>query len=302
MRYLRYILCFLMLLGSFYASAQTDNFTKAYNCMQRGSVDSAKIYIDRAITEPAARKDAETWYVRGFVYKELYKKYESGNIKSPDRDTAVNDLFISYRLDSSKDNQTSVFPTQKYIAATYYNDAVSNMDSLHFHLAMIAYNKHKIIMRKINHAANFNTLDIQFYDALGEIYSGYFFSVSSFDEKRKYLDSARKAYDAVLAINPDDYSANYGIGRLYYNQAVNIITGLKFDAPLPEVNKAQDTCTHLAKISLPYLEKAHKLEPLKIEPVKGLEGDYYMLHDNEKFQLNQKEEEKLKQQQQGPKK
>ncbi len=300
MKNIRYILFFVLLLGGFIARGQNDNLAKAYNCMQKGNADSARIYIDKAMSDPSVRKDAQTWYLRGFVYKELYKKYESDDIRSELRDTSVHDLFISYRIDSSHENKETTFPTLKYLAATYYNDAASNMDSVHFHVAMFAYNKHKAIMRRIS-TDNFNKLDIQFYDALGEIYSGYFFSAPLFEVKKKYLDSAHKAYDKVLAINPDDFSANYGLGRLYYNQAVNIITNLPVDAAIPEVNKAQDTCAHLARLSLPYLDKAHKLEPLKIEPVKGLEGDYYMLHDSEKFEVNKDLEEKLRQQQ-SPKK
>jgi tetratricopeptide (TPR) repeat protein len=300
MKYIRNIFFLILLLGSLNTFAQTDNLTRAYNSMQKGNADSARIYIDKAVQESANKKDPQTWYLRGFIYKEEYKKYESNNIRSGLRDTSVNDLFISYRIDSSHDNKEATFSTLKYLAATYYNDAASNMDSVHFHQAMHAYNKHKMIMKKIS-TSNFNALDVQFYDALGEIYSGYFFSAPLFETKRKFLDSARKAYDAVLAINPDDFSANYGLGRLYYNQAVNIITNLPVDAGIPEVNKAQDTCAHLARLSLPYLDKAHKLEPLKIEPVKGLEGDYYMLHDSEKFQVNKDLEEKIRQQQ-SPKK
>lgn len=300
MKYIRNILLILILVNSMFAYGQNDNLTKAYNSMQKGNADSAKIYIDKAVKDPSAQKDAQTWYIRGFIYKELYKKYESGNINSSYRDTAVHDQFISYHIDSSKDNKESTFSTLKYLAATYYNDAASNMDSVHFHEAMHAFNKHKSIMRKIG-TTDFSKLDIQFYDAVGEIYSGYFFSAPLFDIKKKYLDSAKRAYDNVLSINPEDFSANYGLGRLYYNQAVNIITNLPVDAAIPEVNKAQDTCAHLARLSLPYLDKAHKLEPLKLEPVKGLEGDYYMLHDSEKFQINKDLEEKLKQQQ-APKK
>jgi hypothetical protein len=125
--------------------------------------------------------------------------------------------------------------------------------------------------------------------------------VNDFALKRKYLDSARKSYDAVLAISPDDYSAVYGIGRLYYNQAVNIINNLPIDANIDNVNKAQDTCIHLAKLSLPYMQKAHLLEPLKIEPIKGLQGDAVMLHEPDNYKVYKEMEEKLNQQQ-APKK
>ena len=294
MRHLRYIVSLILLLSGIYVSAQNDNLSNAYSCYQRSSVDSAKMFIDKAIKEDINKNNAQAWCIRGFIYKDLYKKYDIGRIKSASRDTAIDDLFIAYRLDSvSQENKTNTYAGLDFLAATYVNDAASNMDSAHFHQAINSYNSHKFIMKKIHHTTNINTLDVQFYDALGEIYSQYFAGVNDFEQKRKYLDSARKAYDGVLAINPDDYSANYGLGRLYYNQAANIMTNLPFDASLVLLNKTQDTCAHLAKLSLPYLDKAHTLEQLKVDPIKGLEGDYYLLHITDKYLYYKDLEEKL---------
>jgi len=302
MKNIRHIFCgIILLLSSLYSYAQNSNLEMADNCIQRHSVDSAKFYIDKAMLEPAIRGNAQAWYLKGYIYKDLYKKYESNNIKSAFRDTAVNDLFISYKLDSTKENKEGASGTLKFLAATYYNNAESLMDSTHFHSAIYGYNKYKFIMKKIGQAQNLNMFDVRFYDVIGNIYSSYFFNVNDFALKRKYLDSARKSYDAVLAISPDDYSAVYGIGRLYYNQAVNIINNLPIDANIDNVNKAQDTCIHLAKLSLPYMQKAHLLEPLKIEPIKGLQGDAVMLHEPDNYKVYKEMEEKLNQQQ-APKK
>jgi len=303
MKHLRHIFCgIILLLGSLYSYAQNSNLEKAQDCEQRHSVDSARTFIDKAMTDAAVRQLADAWYLRGFIYKDMFKKYEPNNLRSAYRDTAVKDLFICYRLDSlNKENKENAFGTLKFLAATYYNNAEMVMDSVNFHWAIYGYNKYKSIMKRMNPAQNFNAFDIRFYDIIGNIYSGYFFSVNDFSVKRKYLDSARKAYDAVLAISPDDYSAVYGIGRLYYNQAVNIINNLPFDASIDNVNKAQDTCIHLAKLSLPYMQKAHLLEPLKIEPIKGLQGDAVMLHEPDNYKLYSDMEKKLKDQQ-APKK
>jgi hypothetical protein len=302
MKQLKQIFCVIVLLISNIAGyAQNNNFLKAYNCMQRGSIDSAKTFIDIAMLEPDNKKSAESWLVRGFIYKELYKKYQIENIKSPFRDTAVNDLLLSYRLDSTTaENKENIVGSLNYLAASYYNEAEGLMDSISFHLAIYRYNKFKYLMKRIGHTQNLNTFDVRFYDALGNIYSGHFFSVSAFSSKKKYLDSARKSYDAVLAINPDDFSANYGIGRLYYNQAVNIINNLPIEASIDSVNSAQDTCIHLAKMSLPYMQKAHLLEPLKLDPVIGLEGDNVMLHNEEGFRVNKELEDRIRNQQTSP--
>jgi len=298
MKQLRIIFCaFILPLGGIKGYAQNNNFVKAYNCYQRNSIDSAKTFIDLAMQESDNKTNAEAWTVKGFIYKELYKKYQIENIKSPFRDTAVNDLLYSYKLDSTTaENKENIINGLNYLAASYYNQADDLMDSLHFHTAIHKYNRFKTLMRKIGKTQNLNNLDEHFYAKLGNIYSVYFFNASAFNAKRKYLDSARKAFDAVLAINPDNYSAVFGIARLYYNQAVNIINNLPIEASIDSVNQAQDTCIHLAKMSLPYMQKAHLLEPLKLEPVMGLQGDYVMLHDEEGFRVNKELEEKIKNQ------
>jgi len=294
MKHLRYIVCFLLLLGAITGRAQNADLEAAYNCIQRGSVDSARTFIDKAMKDKTLLNSAEAWYIRGFIYKELYKKYQSGMTNAPFRDTAVTDLFISSQIDTSKQNIDGTYSTIKFLSATYYNDARSLMDSVHYLTSIRLYKKYRDAMRKMSYTKNLGTSDVEFYNALGNIYTNYF-SSSAYNQEKKYLDSAKKAYDFVLEIMPNDYHANYSIGRLYYNHAVNLITNTPFDAPIDVVDKNQDSCVHLAKLALPYLKKAHELESLKLEPVRGLKGIYYLLHDPDNFQkMDELEKELMK--------
>ena len=252
------------------------------------------MFIDKAMNDASILKKPEAWYLKGFIYKELYKKYQSTNATSAFRDTAIADLFISSHLDSSKDNRDNTYSTIKYLAATYYNDAAANMDSAHYLVGIRAYRRYRIIMQKIAPQTDFNAQDADFHVAVGDIYSSLFFNTLLTGIQVKYLDSAKEAFNATLAIAPNNYEANYGLGRLYYNQAVNIMNNIPFDAPLSALDKAQDTCVYLAKEALPYMQKAHTISPDKLEPVKGLEGIYYLLHDTQKFQEFQAIEKTLK--------
>ncbi|HXB13585.1 MAG TPA: hypothetical protein VNZ45_16475 [Bacteroidia bacterium] len=297
MKSLRYIFSLVVLLLSSiigFAQNTPDNadFVKAYGYISKGSTDSAKIFIDKAMADSAVRKNATGWYVRGFIYKELYKKYEvSSKLKSAYRDTAVKALLTSILLDTSATNKKACLPTLKFIAGTYYNDASALMDSLHYITAINYYGKYRNISIKTDPSANLNAMDIAFDLKLGEVYSYLFFHAATDKQKGVFLDSAKKSYNAVLAINPNDVSANYNLAILYYNQAVYIINQMDYDADLSKLNAAQDTSVHLAMQSLPFMQKTYQLDPKKKDAVKGLEGIYYLLHDTQKFE---EYEQKLK--------
>jgi hypothetical protein len=297
MKSLRYIviMVMLMVLGSAQGFAQntSDNpdFVKAYNCMMRNSLDSARTFIDKAIADTGVRKYATSWYVRGFIYKELYKKYEAQSKKSTYRDTSTNCLIKSVKIDTTEANKKECNGTLKYLAATYYNDASNMMDSLHYATAMAFYYKYKQITKQIDPANNQNATDISFNLKLGEVYS--YLSLHTNDDKQRsmFCDSAKKADNRVLAINPNDVSANYSLAILFYNQAVYIINQMDYDADISKLNAAQDTSVHLAMQSLPFMQKTYQLDPKKKDAVKGLEGIYYLLHDTQKFE---EYEQKLK--------
>src|SRR6185312_29046 len=293
MKNLRYISLFIMLVtGSVWCYAQQNaDFVAAYNCVKKGSIDSARIYIDKASKDSITRKDPQYWYVRGFVYKELYKKYEAATKKSVYRDTAANDLLKSVKIDSTADNKQSNYTTLKYISGTYYNDATDLMDSLHYVTAKSYYAKAMYLKKLSDPTANLTQLEIQFNLKLGEVYSYLFFHANNAKIKSHYLDSSKGAYNAVLAINPNEVSANYNLAILYYNQAVYIINETSYDDDISKLNAAQDTSVHLAMQSLPFMQKTYQLDPQKKDAVKGLEGIYYLLHDTQKFQ---EYEDKLK--------
>lgn len=79
MKILCSIISFLaILLNCNRASAQdapeNPYFVKAYNFITKGNVDSAKFLIDIAIGDSNVNKNALGLYVRGFIYKEVFKK------------------------------------------------------------------------------------------------------------------------------------------------------------------------------------------------------------------------------------
>ncbi|HTB08046.1 MAG TPA: hypothetical protein VK806_13940, partial [Bacteroidia bacterium] len=59
MKQARYLFLVLLLLGRFAGSAQNVNLVAAYECAQRNSMDSARLYMFKAMTDSTTRKDAQ---------------------------------------------------------------------------------------------------------------------------------------------------------------------------------------------------------------------------------------------------
>ena len=292
MKQARYLLLVMLLLGRFAGSAQNAYLVAAYDCAQRNNMDSARIFMFKAMADSVTRKDAQAWYIKGFIYKELYKKYEKDNKLSPLRDTSIICLFTSVHLDSSKTNTDEDYKSAKFLAVTYYNDAATGMDSLHYVLSVRDYKKYREIMKKVAPATNFNSSDIMFYLKLGDVYS-YLYFHAPVEKENMYLDSARKAYNMVLDIDPNQVSANFNLAILYYNKATNIINRMDYDADIMKLNAAQDSSVSLMKMSLPYMLKTYDLDNCKKDAVRGLEGIYYLLHDTQKFEEFQQKLQQL---------
>ncbi|HTF03381.1 MAG TPA: hypothetical protein VK826_05115, partial [Bacteroidia bacterium] len=73
---------------------------RSWDFILRGEVDSARSEIDLQMKEAGSDKDPECWYLYGFVYKEMYKRYENTNVQSPYRLAAFNAFKTALTLDT----------------------------------------------------------------------------------------------------------------------------------------------------------------------------------------------------------
>lgn len=124
----------------------------------------------------------------------------------------------------------------------------------------------------LNEALAKNPQNAQLYFVLATVYE------QGYNDVTKAEESFRKA----LEINPEYGDAVIGLGRIYYNQAVQIKSNANAitDAALyqAEDKKAND----LFKKALPYFERAVEIEPDNSEYQVALMGIYYNLGMEEK--------------------
>ena len=112
-----------------------------------------------------------------------------------------------------------------------------------------------------------------FYNALADIFA-----------QEGNREEAQKNYEEALKVNPEYADATMGIGRLYYNHALQVANdataAIGDAAKMKELDaQAQD----LFKKALPYLQKASQLEPDNKEYLMALRNVYYNLKMQKEF-------------------
>ncbi len=113
------------------------------------------------------------------------------------------------------------------------------------------------------------------YQALGSAY-----------ENTKDSTNARKAYEKAIELNPNDFVANYSLGALIYNRAVEKIKAMN-DLPASDqkgYDKLKAEGDNLLMKSLPYLEKARTLNGKDMETLNALKELYARLNMMDKLE------------------
>lgn len=104
------------------------------------------------------------------------------------------------------------------------------------------------------------------------------------EERAEYIANAEKSYLKAIEISPDYFDAYYNLGALFFNEGVRLfeladaITDLKLYA------KEKEKFDAMWNKAIPYLEKAHQLEPNDIHTLVSLRVLYARLSMNEKLQ------------------
>jgi len=274
------ILGFLLLLAVI-SNAQQSRVTAAYTFLQQNQLDSAKANIDAAVVHPETQADGQAWYIRGFVYKTIYNQKEKGNKESTARIEALVSFKKSLSIDTTRENVQENIKNIKYLATTLYNDAAASLDTIDYKIAVRNFDIFREYYLLVDPSvANFKQKEIDFANAIATVYT----RIYEGDRKGKvdFLNLAKAAYNRALSFDPNNINANYNMGILYYNQAVNLINQSDYDLDIVALNDVQDNSINLFKASLPFMEKAYSLDPNRKETLLGLSGIYFSLNEKEK--------------------
>lgn len=269
--------------------AQLTKVQQAYDCVQQGKLDSAKIYIEEGIKDNEASADFQSWYIRGFIYKEIYKQKESNDVKSNAREIAVESLKKAAELDKDTQQIVSINKNLKFLGSKYYNDAKKTIDSVNFATSIACFQNYLSIYNLVEPGFDENSKSVEYFLSL----SYYFQEIFEQNGSKTSLEHTKEYLSKSLQINPNSAKANKNTAVLFYNMGVNIIKKMDYDIDLEQLYVLQEDASKLFKQAEPFMSKAHQLSPKDKTIVEGMQGIYYQLNDTEKSNEFKKKLEEL---------
>ena len=109
-----------------------------------------------------------------------------------------------------------------------------------------------------------------------------FASGVTFDRLGKKAES-EESYKKAIAIKPDYFDAYYNLGALYFNQAKELLDKANAEKDDKKYQAGKKIADSAFASALPYLEKAHQLDPNDVSTMISLKGLYAQLNEMDKF-------------------
>ena len=153
-------------------------------------------------------------------------------------------------------------------------------------------NNTTLLILSLHQAIRTEPKNLDYHLLLSQVYEK--LAINDSLNKRSHLRNAEKSYLQILDINPNNTTANYSVGIIYYNQAVDIINKQNYNIDFTTLAQIQDECVDLFKKALPFALKAYELEPKNKNVLEMLSGIYFGLNDLDKSNQFKTELENLK--------
>ncbi len=261
------------------AATAQNILTRSLDHYQAGELKEAKVLIDSALTSELYAAQSITWYLKGFICKDLFKESSADSLSQSYREEAVVSFNRLLEIDTLKEYEKEARQNLIYLATTYYNEAMILTQRQQPDSALLYYTNFEQVYRPLNDT----TISIagsksRFYLALG---SGYV-RMEAADSTADYSREALQAFGEVLDIDSTNKEANYNIGVIYYNEAVSRILNVDYDdIDLLAFGQFEDQTISLFKKSLPYMRRAYEADSKDKNILEGLAGIHFSLREFE---------------------
>jgi len=121
---------------------QATNLKIATDAAAKQDFAKAKSAIDEASKNPETMNDIKTWYYRGYIYKEIYKKSETGNVASPSRMTSFESLKKAISIDEKHQLAGESKKIIAFLNSSLFNDGVNNLNAANYKAAFEGYTRY----------------------------------------------------------------------------------------------------------------------------------------------------------------
>jgi tetratricopeptide (TPR) repeat protein len=112
----------------------------------------------------------------------------------------------------------------------------------------------------------------------------YIFAEGTLYDKMGKFEDAKNTYTHCLDIDPRFFNAYYNLGVLHYNKAVKMYEEMVNISDNQEYEKAKIVADDMFKAAIPYMEKAHEIDPTDKSSLETLRTLYLRLQMTEKYE------------------
>jgi tetratricopeptide (TPR) repeat protein len=243
---------------------------EAARLCQQLQLDAALVKSNESLNDKTESADAYAWYVNGFVLKEIYKDREYGLRNSSLRTAAMKSFATSMDKKNAQQHLAMTRLAMKYLASTYYNDALQAAQSIaeggeqEANALFVQFEKW---MPLAEPGISMTGYKKEFTKSIGQRYFSLWQRDTDNSENR---DKAVAQYEKILKLDSSDVDAYYNLSVIHYNQAVFMYRKINHETDLFDMMTIQEAAAKLIREkALPLMDKAYALSPEKGEVVHG---------------------------------
>lgn len=215
---------------------------KVYEYIRSNDLEKAREAIDIAVKNEITAKDPRAWYVRSYVYMELFKKSDTKNAQNL-RNEVLSSVEKATSFDTDKKYASDIQKVKSYITLSFYNDAVKDFNLANYREAIESFEKYINLSK--------GSKEVAYAEAL--YYTGYSYMFVSNSEKAiSYFEQAIQSglenpsvYEQLALMymesnKIDKAEQTIGLARKKYPQDLNIrITEINFNLSLRRFENAE---------------------------------------------------------------
>jgi len=259
-----------MLMSMIIHAQQLPLAGEAARLCREAQLDAALEKSSLSIADKTETADAYAWYVNGFILKEIYKSREYGLRNSTYREASIKSFENSMKRKNASQHLAMTRLALKYLASTYYNDALQAAQSISEggeEEAQTLFASFVKWMPIAEPGISMTGYEKEFTKSIGQRY----FSLWQRDtDNPQYRDKAVAQYEKILQLDSSDVDAFYNLAVIHYNQAVFMYRKIDHETDLFDMMTIQEAASKLIREkALPLMDKAYVLAPEKGEVVRG---------------------------------
>lgn len=256
----------------------TDYSVRAY---EKKDYATAVALMDTAINYCKEENDnAVNWYNLSLYYKAYFKQTKDVQL----RDKILEVTLTARSKDVENELEKQLNSSLRSIANSYRNELnfyFNDTSGVYLGKAIAKHEEYKKVYRLAEKDKNFNDEDVVVYNILGSRYE------TKYNNNKEvytaYLDSSIHYYSQSLKLDSTQSEIYNSMGLIFFNQAVDIINNLDYEADLQLVMESDAKKADLAMKGLPYFEKALDYDANNGKIIYALAGCYKILNFDEKY-------------------